>query len=298
MTKQQIVTVEGYRFAVRTANENMNGPCVIFLHGILGTVDFWPELLSDDLLQSFPHASISLPYHLPAEGNQAPFKLDLHQLPKLLLRVIDEHVTKGPLALIGWSTGAFAELLLAATNPERTRSVLGFAGFAQGRWRGLLGQLQKLAAGGRMPKLLAQLSLRVLQSSRAAFMLANRTAANEPNAFAQGSIARDLLMDQHEQFRKFNAAQICELIGAIRNFDISPQMSAINCPVTLVAGQQDAIIRYEHGKQLAALIPTSRFIALPNTGHTFFTDPECEYETIIRDWLIEQELWNTHQFAA
>jgi len=298
VTEQRIVSVGGIRFAVRAANDELGGPCVVFLHGILGTVNFWPELLPQDLKNSLRHCSISLPHHLPAESQKRTAAFDLQQLPEMLLTVIEEQISDQPVSLVGWSTGAFAALQLAAAFPQRFQSVLGFAGFSIGKWRGLLGQLQQLASGGSVSQLLARVSLRFLQSSSRLSMLANQTAANERHAFARDSNARYLLENEHKDFRKYNPSDICEFMGAIRRFDMTPELSKIECPVTLVAGQQDSIIRYEHAEQLASSIPSSRLITLPNTGHTFFTDPERRYEQILREWIADNGYASSRSFAA
>jgi len=53
-------------------------------------------------------------------------------------------------------------------------------------------------------------------------------------------------------------------------------------PVTVIHGIQDALIPVQRGRDLAAAIPGSRLVMIPNCGHMLTTDAEREVAAVIR----------------
>jgi len=62
----------------------------------------------------------------------------------------------------------------------------------------------------------------------------------------------------------------------------------ITCPILLMHGQSDGLIRYHHAEKLKEKNPNARLVLLPNTGHTRFSWGEAIKE--VRRWLTDQEL--------
>jgi non-heme chloroperoxidase len=49
--------------------------------------------------------------------------------------------------------------------------------------------------------------------------------------------------------------------------DFSATVYKINCPVLVVSGEQDMIIRAEDSKDMANAIPGALFVTVPDSGH-------------------------------
>jgi non-heme chloroperoxidase len=49
--------------------------------------------------------------------------------------------------------------------------------------------------------------------------------------------------------------------------DFSATVHKIDCPVLVVTGEQDVIIRAEDSRDMAAAIPGARFVLVPDSGH-------------------------------
>jgi pimeloyl-ACP methyl ester carboxylesterase len=49
--------------------------------------------------------------------------------------------------------------------------------------------------------------------------------------------------------------------------DSTPWLPQIACPTLVIAGEQDGIINVQEAREYAALIPGSRFISIPHSGH-------------------------------
>ena len=85
------------------------GPTLIFLHGFLGTVSDWNEVVAD-----LPFTCLAL--DLPGHGN-APFT------PNFSEYLLEETKHESPLHLIGYSMGGRLALQFAALHPEKIQSL-------------------------------------------------------------------------------------------------------------------------------------------------------------------------------
>ena len=143
------IVIPGQRLAVRPANVQLPGTPVIFIHGITANVDLWEPSLPESIRDGRRWYSLSLPGHHPSQIDLATFGSWDVVTPALWAdwyeQAISQLVGDQPVDLVGWSTGGFTGLTLAAHYPQRVRSLLSISGFAIGRWLGWLGFFQRLS---------------------------------------------------------------------------------------------------------------------------------------------------------
>lgn len=279
-------TISGQEIAVGHGNDPGSGPPVVFVHGILGSVEFWTPALSVPFRESRRWYSVGLPGHWPGRlPADAPFSLDV--MGDVLSEALRRTIGDEPAHLVGWSTGGFAALLLAARHPELVRSVLSIDGFATGRWHGLLGAMQKTARAGAIGRGTTGLALRAARSSRTLWNRITKrlmTRERETSHPAQ-RIAATLLRD----VRRHRPAELVRVMAAVREFDIRGELGGITAPTRIAAGENDPCVRPEHTRDLAARIPGADLKLWPGIGHMVFTERLDLFRRTLEDWLERNE---------
>lgn len=285
-TELQFIHHAGYRVAVLSGNPRASGMPLVFLHGIAGSVDFWPALLPPSLKYRRRWHSIGLPGHFPG-GVSLASNCDSNISPDLfaeILSVVLKRLTHWqPVALIGYSTGGFAALNLAAREPQLVANVVSVSGFSVGKWRGLLGPLQGLAGHSRIGRRAFATLWSVVTSNRLALRkLVLRTAKKlEPPSPEQESLIALLMRDAKQQ----DPAMMADLFANIRRFDIRPLLGDMCVPTLIAGGDLDPIVPYQHTCELASTIPGAELIAFQGVGHLFFVECSTYCQQMLEDWV-------------
>jgi 3-oxoadipate enol-lactonase len=72
---------------------------------------------------------------------------------------------------------------------------------------------------------------------------------------------------------------------AIRTMDLRPRLAAIEAPTLVLAGAEDAAMPSEHGRGLAAALPSARFELLPDAAHLPNLEHPPEFTRLLLDHL-------------
>ena len=136
--------IEGHRMAVRLVWPGDVGIPVFFLHGIGGSINFWTPGLTLLFQGIGPCYSLSLPGYFPAVFPQdlPAACLTAELIARLVSGTIQKTVGSRKVLLVGHSTGGFAALSTGIYHPEVVAGIVSIAGFAHGRWNGVLGFCQ------------------------------------------------------------------------------------------------------------------------------------------------------------
>jgi pimeloyl-ACP methyl ester carboxylesterase len=258
---------------------------LVFLHGILGSIDFWPPLLPAAVINR-RWISLGLPGHFPGRlpPGDAAEQITPQAFADVLEAALQELVGDQPAALVGYSTGGFAALNLAAHYPARVAGVLSIAGFALGRWQGLLGRLQSLAARGALGKRLFTGGYRSLVGSSSLFQrcLLMHAAAHIDRS---SPLTLRLLNDAAVDARRQDPAAMAELFARIRRFDIRPLLPRIQAPVIVAGGERDRVIPFRETRSLVAAIPHAELVSLAGVGHLFHLECAAEFQRLLQTWV-------------
>lgn len=241
-------------------------------------MQLWP-----DVLQGLPEfrcqdcLSVSLPGHWPSTVPAGFSMTDV--TPDLFVRTISAAINHAagdrPVDLIGWSTGGFAALALAA-NPgfgPRVNSVVSLSGFGRGVWHGWLGVWQHLAAW-RVHRLSYHVVLRSLQTSESLHVaIASSFLGQRGNRQLRAALASSSM---HHELRQHDPATLQKLMGGIRFLDLTPSLTSIRCPVTIVNGNRDPVILPSEAEHLHRSISGSTLVMLDNVGHMVLTEAPAE----------------------
>lgn len=277
------VAIDGHRVAVLAAPAGRPGPPLVLLHGITLSNAFWPPVLPPETRERANWISLSLPGHAPGRWPETPTPVTADLFADVLAGVLDALHVDEPAALLGYSTGGFAALALAAAHPERVRAVCSVCGFADGRWAGLMGILQRLARGGPAGHLLFRVALHTsLRTSVGRYVFA--LFASDRTALARSVLAEHVASALTPDLRRHDLDVLRQLFAGLRTVDITDRLPAITAPVLLVAGADDPIIPLHRQQRMAATIPTSKLAILDGCGHLFYAERTAKSHALLAGW--------------
>ena len=263
-----LVPAKGHVVAADVHLRNDERPPVVFLHGILTTVAVAPRLFEDPAGESW--IALSLPGHHPGRlaAATSPTALDVDAMADLVEAALEAVVGGRRVLAVGWSTGGFAALALAARHPRRVAAVASLAGFARGdRITGSVGWLAWMARGTiGAPALRGGLWL----GGRWPWLhdAIVRSCAADPAAAA--SLSPDLLGSLHREFVLHDPAALAVTLAALASLDLMPRLGDVRCPAWIVAGGRDPLVPRAEAHLLAARIPAARLTVYEAGGHLFF----------------------------
>lgn len=268
--RRVLVPVNGHVVAADVHLRDNTRPPTVFLHGLLTTVAVAPRVFGDPAEESW--IALSLPGHHPgrlAVGTR-PAAVDVDLLAGLAEAALAATVGSRRVIAVGWSTGGFAALALAARHPERVAAVATLAGFARGsRIGGSIAWMAWLArsglgaaavraglwAGGRLPSL--------------HHAIVRSGAADGP---AARSVPPALLQMLHREFSRLDPRELVTLLAALAELDLTADLAAIHCPAWVAAGGRDPFVPLDETRRLAAGLRDATLTVYDTGGHLFFTE--------------------------
>ncbi|MEE9207245.1 MAG: alpha/beta hydrolase [Gemmatimonadota bacterium] len=79
-------------------------------------------------------------------------------------------------------------------------------------------------------------------------------------------------------------------VDLLRATDLRPDLPDIAAPTLILKGPADTYVPPAWAKEIAGLIPRSRYIEIPETGHISHVSMSDEFNRIVLEWLAEREV--------
>lgn len=279
--------VDGHEVAVLVANESAAGAPLVFLHGILTSIDIWPAIIPPEVRDARRWYALSLPGHFP--GKFPPgFRRD-EITSEMFTRVIGGAIAQvapgEPVIVIGWSTGGFSALNLAAQDPDCVKAVMSISGFARGRWGSWFGLIQRLARFPVRSRRAADSVSRLLNSSKRLLEWFCLRGAAQKSLARQSPEWPAVLACLRNSGQNLDATAMTDLFARFRDIDISESLRRIRAPVLIVAGQRDPYVTGAETQHLVSLMPRAETRLVPDAGHMFFAEYRDVWRELLPDWL-------------
>ncbi len=223
----------------------------------------------------------------PGIGRSTPHRYSsLAAWPGDLERVADL-LGIGKFHVGGLSGGGPYALAAAAALPERVQSVLGWGSVAPARGgssiagglAGFASHISPLWTVGE--EVIGFVMHRLISLARPIApygldLFAHVVAAPADKAFllrpeTRSMFVNDLLEASRGQFRAIVAD--ARLFSRPWGFELSE----VRQPVTLMFGDADNIVPYEHGEHLASVLPNAKLVTVPGGGHISILDDLAEH---------------------
>ena len=168
---ERFVDIEGHRLACLAVNEHLaqpGEPAVVFIHGVLASVNFWRAALPADYRDNRPWYALSLPAHSPSTvpADFHPDQVDDDWFYRIMNGALEQLLQGRKAIVVGHSTGGFVALNLAIQHSPLLAGLVSIAGFHSGQWGGVEGLLVKLAAQGQWGRPLFAANIAIARHSR------------------------------------------------------------------------------------------------------------------------------------
>jgi len=287
MAEHQTFDIEGHTLAASPINPGSAGEAVILVHGITGSIAIWHVNPLPFVLEQGPCYALSLPGHYPAvfpPGFQQE-QLTAEMMARIMAEAIRRLVGERPVTLMGHSTGGFAVLNIAARYPEVASRVVSIAGFAHGRWTGILGFYQRLVRMGVLGKALFKSVYKLAGASPQIFKLVMRVYAADVYALYANPDTAEAVERTLYNYQHLDLDAMVQYFTVMPDIDITSLLSQIQAPTLVIAGDRDPAVPPDELRKIAPLVPNAELAIIQGAGHLSFLERPVEYQAALSAWL-------------
>lgn len=277
----------GHTLVYRAYFEEQAGTPVVFIHGLVASIDFFSDENFRQLKSIGPIYTISLPGHAPSVMPNGHVKTDPDLLAGSAAAQIKDFAKGRPVMLVGHSTGATAALALAIQYPELVAGVVICEGAAHGREsNGIFRTLQWLVLKLGIIGTLVFKSIFKINGFRP---WTNRL-------FLADLFADKKKMDAYPhmwatQAKYWPALQALDLdvmknmFADLDTLDLRPSLKNIKAPTLVILGEKDPFIPREEAQTLLDNIPNSKLYFIDGGGHVPFFETPDKFQSAILEFV-------------
>jgi pimeloyl-ACP methyl ester carboxylesterase len=274
---ERFVDIEGHRLACLAVNEHLaqpGEPAVVFIHGVLASVNFWRAALPADYRDNRPWYALSLPAHSPSTvpADFHPDQVDDDWFYRIMNGALEQLLQGRKAIVVGHSTGGFVALNLAIQHSPLLAGLVSIAGFHRGQWGGVEGLLVKLAAQGQWGRPLFAANIAIARHSRYVQKTFASLLARDRNAFLRHPMSQTMLDNIRADTRAQDARALYCLFNGISRLEIGHRLDAIRVPCHLFVGTHDPVVPASQSVLLADRVPSARTEVFWNVGHMPFME--------------------------
>jgi pimeloyl-ACP methyl ester carboxylesterase len=259
---------------------------LVFVHGLSGCWANWLEQLPV-LAREHRVIALDLPGFgaspMPAEPHRPETEISISGYARLLDGLLGQ-LGVDAAAVVGNSMGGFISAELAIAFPQRVERLVlvSAAGVSttnhQGSTHGLALLRRTETVLAATTGWLAAKSDTVTRRPRLRTALLNivmRHPGRLPAALAA------------EQLRGAGKPGFMQALAALLDYDIRDRLPEIACPTLIVWGEDDRLITVKDADVFAELIPNSRKVIYPDTGHMSMLERPAAFNALLEDFLAE-----------
>ena len=172
--------------------------------------------------------------------------------------------------IAGISYGAEVSLVFALRYPQRTKSLMVIDGVSE------VPQMLKLQS---YPwKLAGERNDADLLFHTSVFLNFGEEYLKKNEAFLPAA---------HDNFAKLNLSSFVKLMDSFTTYNITDQLSQINCPTLIVVGEEDQIKGPKMAEIMTAGIPQAEYFVVPGAGHALCLDKPETLNTLLLGFVLK-----------
>lgn len=290
--REGFVEVEGHRLAYLAVNEHLaraDEPAVVFIHGVLASVNCWRDCVPPSFRDSRAWYALSLPAHHPSTvpPDFHASQVDAPWFFRVMSGALQALVADRPVIVVGHSTGGFCALNLATHQAPNLIGIVSVAGFHVGKWGSIEGQLLWLAGLGRWAKFPFEVNLLITRHSPFLLRQFASMLAHDRKAYLANPLSQRFLDNIEPNTLAQDSAALFELFNGISRLEIRHELGRISIPCHVLTGSHDPVVPMSQSRVIADAVPGARIVEFPGVGHMPFIEAAdafaCSLETAIDD---------------
>jgi pimeloyl-ACP methyl ester carboxylesterase/DNA-binding CsgD family transcriptional regulator len=263
----QFMPFAGRRLAYEVRGE---GPPLVLAPWWMGALqrdervlEFWDELAAGFTLVRFDRLGIGL-----SDREVTAADLTLDGDVDALLAIVD-HLGLERFTLLAGSSGGCAAVALAARHPQRVERLLLIGPYANG---------QDIASPGVRESIAGVV--------RSHWGLGSRLLAE---VFVPGADAAERERFARYQRESADAATATLLVEFVYTLDVREEATRVEAPAAVLHRRHDRVIRYDLGRELAAVLPHGTLVPLDGTEHFPWRGDAASMIRAARSFLVGEE---------
>lgn len=276
------VEIDGHRLAYLAVNEHLDRPgepAIVFIHGVLASVNFWLDCVPPDFVANRAWFALSLPAHHPSTvpADFALGQVDEGWFLRVMSGALDALLGERRAIVVGHSTGGFCALNLAIGHAPNVAGVVSIAGFHRGEWGGVEGQLVKLAGLGAWAKPLFCMNMLIARYSRLVQRVFATLLAHDRRAYRASPLSERMLDNVRADTRGQDPSALFVLFNGISKLEIGHRLHEIRVPCHVFAGTHDPVVPPAQSLLIAGDVPEANAVVFRNVGHMPFMEDTDAY---------------------
>ncbi|MCG8667798.1 MAG: alpha/beta hydrolase [Pseudomonadales bacterium] len=292
--REGFVKSQGHQLAYLAVNEELASdeqPSIVFIHGVLASVNFWLDCVPDSIKDNRAWYSLSLPAHHPSQvpADFAPDQVNEQWFYELMNGALKELLGDKKAIIVGHSTGGFSALNLAIHQAPNVLGIVSVAGFHSGHWTGVEGLLVKLAGLGKWAKSLFASNIKLAQKSDFIQRTFASLLSHNRKAYRLSPVSQRMIENIQPNTRQQDPAALFPLFNGIGPLEIADQLNQINMPCYIFAGSHDPVVPAEQSLVLAGNIRNAKTVVFHNVGHMPFMEDTDAYNIALEKALSDIE---------
>lgn len=290
--RERFVEVEGHRLAYLAVNEHLaraDAPAVVFIHGVLASVNCWRDWVPPSFRDGRAWYAVSLPAHHPSTvpPDFHASQVDAPWFFRVIRGGLEALAADRPVIVVGHSTGGFSALNLAIHGMPNLVGIVSVAGFHKGKWGSVEGQLLWLASLGRWTKPLFVANMLFGRNSPFIQRTFSSLLVHDRKAFLANPLSQKFLDNIGPNTRAQDPAALFELFNGISRLEIRDLLERITIPCYVFTSRHDAVVPASQSQVIAESVPGASVVKFPDAGHLPFIEcaDACEraLESAIED---------------
>lgn len=275
--REGFVEVEGHRLAYLAVNEHLaraDEPAVVFIHGVLASVNCWRDCVPPTFRDGRAWYALSLPAHhpstVPADFHAS--QVDEQWFFRVMSGALQALVPDRPVIVVGHSTGGFCALNLAIHQAPNLIGIVSVAGFHVGKWGSVEGLLLWLAGLGRWAKYPFVANLLFARNSPFVQRQFASMLAHDRKAYLANPLSQQFLDNIGPNTRAQDPAALFELFNGISRIEIRHELGRISIPCHVLTGSHDPVVPASQSLVIAGGVPGAKIVEFPGVGHMPFIE--------------------------
>ncbi len=271
------VEVEGHRLAYLAVNEHLASaeqPALVFIHGVLVSINFWRGTLPANIRDNRAWYALSLPAHHPSTvpADFSSEHVDADWFFRLMNGALEQLLDGQKAIVVGHSTGGFCALNLAINQAPSVLGIVSIAGFHSGNWSGVEGMLVKLASLGRWAKPLFAMNLQIARRIPLVQRVFASLLACKPRTYLASPLSQRMLDNCGADMQQQDSTALFNLFNGISRLEIAERLHAITMPCHIFSGSHDPVVPTTQTLRIVGEVPRARPVEFNNVGHMPFME--------------------------